>query len=93
VSARRVCDLCNSTLSSSDAAAESSHTSLRAMAMVERAPGSVEAMKHVLSYLVAERQQLRANGGSAVELEANRKAIAAMEWQLDHALRVARLTA
>ncbi|MDX6401502.1 MAG: hypothetical protein QOF27_2108 [Gaiellaceae bacterium] len=53
--------------------------------MVESSPGSVEAMRHVLSYLVAERQQLRANGGTAVELDANRKAIAAMEWQLDHA--------
>lgn len=59
------------------------------MATVE-APGSVEAMKHVLSYLMAERQHLRDKGGSAVELDANRKAIAAMEWQLDHARAAAR---
>jgi hypothetical protein len=63
----------------------------RAMAMVERSPGSVEAMRHVLSYLLEEREQLRAKGRTAVELDANRKAIAAMEWQLEHALTVARL--
>jgi hypothetical protein len=47
---------------------------------------SVEAMSQVLSYLVHERQQLRMHGATKVELEANRKAIVAMQWRLNRAL-------
>lgn len=47
---------------------------------------SVEALQRVLSYLVSERQQMRARGATASELEANRLAIGAMQWQLSHAL-------
>jgi hypothetical protein len=43
-------------------------------------------MNNVLSYLVIERQQLRSHGADRVELEANRKAIVAMQWQLGRAL-------
>lgn len=56
------------------------------MATVERAAGSVEAMRNVLSYLVAERHQLRAHSADAVELDANLKAIAAIRSRLTHAL-------
>jgi hypothetical protein len=56
------------------------------MATVERTPGSVEAMRQVLSYLVRERQELRAHGAEEFELEANRKAIIAMQCQLGRAL-------
>jgi hypothetical protein len=56
------------------------------MATVERAAGSVEAMRNVLSYLVAERHRLRAQGADAVELDANLKAIAAIRSRLTHAL-------
>ena len=47
---------------------------------------SVEAIQDVLSYLVAERQQLRADGATPVTLEANRRAIAAMQARLGRAL-------
>jgi hypothetical protein len=56
------------------------------MASVEVSQGSVEALRRVLSYLVGERQHLRANGAPRVELEANRKAIVAMQMQLARAL-------
>ena len=56
------------------------------MATLERSTGSVEAMQQVLSYLVTERQQLRAHGVEGVELEANRKAIVAIQWRLNRAL-------
>jgi hypothetical protein len=49
-------------------------------------PGSVEAVRHVLDYLVRERRRLRASDAGAIELEANRKAIAAMESQLGRAV-------
>jgi hypothetical protein len=39
----------------------------------------------VLSYLVAERQQLRSRGADEAELEANRQAIVAMQWRLGRA--------
>lgn len=47
---------------------------------------SVEALNNVLSYLVSERQSLRAHGASSIELEANRKAIVAMQWRLNRRL-------
>jgi hypothetical protein len=56
----------------------------------EPKPGSVEAVKQVLDYLVRERRRLRASGAEPVELEANRKAIAAMESHLGRAVRRAR---
>jgi hypothetical protein len=56
------------------------------VATVERAPRSVEAMGQVLSYLVIERQELRSRGADRIELEANRQAIVAMQWQLGRAL-------
>jgi hypothetical protein len=58
------------------------------MATVETAPapGSVEAMRRVLAYLSEERHQLYARAAEPAELEANRKAIAAMQSQLLDAL-------
>ena len=56
------------------------------MATVERTPGSVEAMEHVLSYLMWERHQLRAHGVKGAELEANEKAIVSMQWRIKRAL-------
>jgi len=53
---------------------------------VEPAQGSVEAFERVLSYLVTERQRLRASGAEKVELEANRQAIVAMQSQLGRVL-------
>jgi hypothetical protein len=43
-------------------------------------------MQQVLSYLMWERQQLRAHGANGAELEANEKAIVAMQWHLDQVL-------
>lgn len=43
-------------------------------------------MREVLSFLVTERQQLRAHGAPKAELEANRQAIVAMQWRLGRAL-------
>lgn len=57
------------------------------MATVERPAGSVEALRNVLSYLVAERHRLRSHEGSPVELEANLKAIAAIRSRLEQTLR------
>jgi hypothetical protein len=56
----------------------------------QSSPGSVEAVRQVLDYLVRERRHLRANGAEPVELEANRKAIAAMETHLGRAVSRAR---
>ncbi|MDX6408609.1 MAG: hypothetical protein QOE13_1680 [Gaiellaceae bacterium] len=56
------------------------------MAAVQVSQNSIDAWHRVLSYLVGERQRLRANGGTAAELEANRKAIVAIQMQLGHAL-------
>ncbi len=56
------------------------------MAAVETSPGSVEAMRRVLAYLSEERHHLQARGAGAAELEANGKAIAAMQAQLFGAL-------
>jgi hypothetical protein len=58
------------------------------MSAAQQTSPSVEAMSQVLSYLVHERQQLRAHGGTKPELEANRKAIVAMQWRLNRALGV-----
>ena len=52
------------------------------MAATEDRHGSVDAIKQVLSFLVAERQRLYSHGADAAELEANRQAILAMEWRL-----------
>jgi hypothetical protein len=46
---------------------------------------SVEALERVLDYLVIERQRLRSHGGTRLELEANRLAIGAMQYQLARA--------
>jgi hypothetical protein len=46
---------------------------------------SVEALERVLSYLVKERQRLRSDGADPLELEANRRAIGAMQIRLGHA--------
>jgi hypothetical protein len=56
------------------------------MATAEVRHGSVEALERVLSYLVRERQELRRGGVPGAELEANRRAIVALQWQLDRAL-------
>ena len=63
-----------------------SHTSGREVGTIENTNGSVEALEGVLSYLVAERQQLRSHGSPQAELEANRLAIVAIQWQLARAL-------
>ena len=56
------------------------------MSAAQQTSPSVEAMSQVLSYLVNERQQLRTHGATKLELEANRKAIVAMQWRLNRAL-------
>jgi hypothetical protein len=43
-------------------------------------------VRQVLDYLVRERRRLRASGAESIELEANRKAIAAMESHLGRAV-------
>jgi hypothetical protein len=53
---------------------------------VQPTAGSVEAIRQVLAYLVTEREQLSAHGAGPIELEANQKAIAAMEWRLGRRL-------
>jgi hypothetical protein len=57
------------------------------MATVERPAGSVETLRNVLSYLVAERHRLQSHDGSAVELDANMKAIVAIRSSLERSLR------
>jgi hypothetical protein len=49
-----------------------------------------EAIEHVLSALVAERQQLRSAGAEAEVLEANRKALTYWHRELAEARRRAR---
>jgi hypothetical protein len=56
------------------------------MAIVEVGEGRVEALERVLSYLVAERQRMRSDGADRATLEANRRAIVAMQSRLAHAL-------
>ena len=56
------------------------------MSATVSASESVEALNQVLTYLVSERQLLRAHGASSIELEANRKAIVAMQWRLNRRL-------
>jgi hypothetical protein len=56
------------------------------MSATVSASESVEALNHVLAYLVSERQHLRAQRASSIELEANRKAIVAMQWRLNRRL-------
>jgi hypothetical protein len=46
----------------------------------------VEALERVLSYLVTERQRLRASGAGRSELEANRLAIVSIQAHLGQAL-------
>jgi hypothetical protein len=48
--------------------------------------GSIDALRRVLSYLVKERQNLRSHEAPRPELEANRRAIVAMQMQLARAL-------
>jgi hypothetical protein len=55
------------------------------MATVEIPAGTVEALERVLSYLVGERQRLRSDEANRVELEANRRAIVAIQNQLSQA--------
>jgi lipid-binding SYLF domain-containing protein len=47
---------------------------------------SIDALHRVLSYLVGERQRLRSNEATPAELEANRRAIVAIQMQLGRAL-------
>jgi hypothetical protein len=65
-------------------------TLCRIVQTTDSPPGSVEAVRQVLDYLVRERRRLRASGAEAIELEANRKAIAAMESHLGRAVSRAR---
>jgi hypothetical protein len=59
------------------------------MSATEANPTSVEALERVLSYLVTERQHLRAAGADKSELEANRLAIVSIQSHLGRALGVA----
>jgi coenzyme F420-reducing hydrogenase delta subunit len=52
------------------------------MAVTSQASASVEALERVLTYLVTERRRLRFHGASRSEVEANRRAILAMQNQL-----------
>jgi hypothetical protein len=56
------------------------------MAAAEPVNGSIDALEHVLSYLVKERQELRAANAGKMELEANRQAIVAMQSHLTRML-------
>jgi hypothetical protein len=51
-----------------------------------RSRSSVETLTLRISALVAERQTLRAKGGSLAALERNRVQIARAQWELGHAL-------
>lgn len=46
----------------------------------------VEALERALADLVQERQQLRANGADAAQLERNRREIVARQHELSEAL-------
>jgi hypothetical protein len=56
------------------------------MATLETAPPSIDAMRQVLAYLTQERHRLEGRGAGPAELEANGKAIAAMQARLLNAL-------
>ena len=56
------------------------------MAAAEPVNGSIEALEHVLSYLVKERQELRSTNAGKMELEANRQAIIATQSHLTRIL-------
>jgi hypothetical protein len=56
------------------------------VATAEARTDSVEALERVLSYLVTERQRLRAGGADKSELEANRLAIVSIQSHLGQAL-------
>jgi hypothetical protein len=56
------------------------------MATAEVSQESVETLRRVLSYLVRERQRLRYDDAPHAELEANRRAIVAIQMQLGRAL-------
>ena len=56
------------------------------MASVVSREGSIDALRRVLSYLVEERQSLRSHDAPRAELEANRRAIVAIQMQLARAL-------
>jgi hypothetical protein len=47
---------------------------------------TVEALTEQLGSLVAERQRLRRVRATAAELEANRREIARLQWELSRAL-------
>jgi hypothetical protein len=53
------------------------------MAAVDNRHGSEDAIRQVLSYLLAERQQLRSRGADKAALEANRQATVAMQSRLN----------
>jgi hypothetical protein len=56
------------------------------MATAEPVNASIEALEHVLSYLVRERQELRVAAAGKMELEANRQAIIATQSHLTRLL-------
>jgi hypothetical protein len=56
------------------------------VATAETRTDSVEALERVLSYLVTERQRLRASQADKSELEANRLAIVSIQSHLTQAL-------
>jgi hypothetical protein len=56
------------------------------MAAVQVSQVSIDALHRVLSYLVGERQRLRGSGATPTELEANRRAIVAIQMQLGRVL-------
>ena len=65
-------------------------TPLRPPAPTRFRRGSVsrntETLLAEISTLVAERQQLRVRGATAISLERNRLKIARAQWELSHAL-------
>ena len=50
------------------------------------ANATVESLLERIGELVAERQALRARGGSPIALERNRRRIAKLQWDLSRAL-------
>jgi len=53
---------------------------------------SVESLQEQIGELVAERQALRTEGGSATALERNRRRIAKLQWELSRALIARNIT-
>lgn len=49
-------------------------------------PLPVETLQDRLRHLLREREALRAGGAGAGELELNRRAIVAVQWELSHSL-------